>query len=204
MTPALRAFVGAFRSATFRSASAPGVVSDPTLMAARDAAESARFEARDLAHLGRYEHAPLLLPPVALDELCGIAASAAGCPVALCAQSLLRLRAGDYTLSADDAARTERFGRDEPFLDLTLDLSPSATGEAEVVFTHGTVACFTVTQRPGELGLAERTTSNGRYDRYLTHRVGARVVTRLRLLLSLPVSSDAERTQASELDRVER
>ena len=188
MTPELRDFVGAFRSATFRSASAPGVVSERTLLAAREAAESVRFEARDLAHLGRYEHAPLLLPPFALDELCGIAASAAGRPVTIRSQTLFRLRAGDYTLTADDESRTSGFAPDEPFLDLTLDVSPDATGEAEVVFTHGPVSCFTVTQRPGELGLAERTIANGRYDRYLTHRVGERVVTRLRLLLSLPVS----------------
>jgi len=63
-----------------------------------------------------------------------------------------------------------------------IDLSDVATGEAEVVFTHDGVAYFTVPQRPGQLGIAERSPTVGRYDRYLTHRVGAATVVRLRAL----------------------
>lgn len=183
MTDALRRFLGMFRSATFRSASAGGVVSDDALASVRRCADLARFETFDLAHRGRYERAELALPDAVAEELKAIGSAAVGRTVAPRRQALFRLRSGDYSLSADDAAWTSGLGEGEPFLDVTLDASATATGEAEVVFTHRGVACFTAAQRPGELGLAERTIANGRYDRYLTHRVGVSVVLRLRVLL---------------------
>jgi hypothetical protein len=184
MSPALRAFVGAFRATTFRSASGASVCSERALAAARAAAGAARYDTVDLAHRGRYERSDDPIPGPVAAELLEIASAAAGRPLALRDHAMLRMRAGDYSLRADDAAWTGRLGSSASFFDLTLDLSAVTTGEAEVVFTHGDIAYFTVAQRPGQLGMAERTTATGRYDRYLTHRVGEAVVVRLRVLLA--------------------
>ena len=180
-TEALRALVVDFRRTTLRSATADGLVSEEALADARRTLASARFDRFDLAHLGAYHQSSHAVPERLSGELAAIAAEAIGRPVALRAHRWMRLGAGDYSLLADDQAWTAR-PREEGVLDVTVDLSDAATGEAEVVFTHDGVAYFTVPQRPGQVGIAERSPTVGRYDRYLTHRVGAAVVVRLRAL----------------------
>ncbi len=187
MTSALRAFTASFRAATLRSASAGELCSAAAMAEVRALAARARFVRFDLAHRGAYEVSEERVPDRAARELVEIAAAAAGRPVSIARHAYVRLRAGDYSLVADDEALLAASSAAPdagPPLDLTLDLSDVATGEAEVVFTHRGRAFFTVAQRPGEVGLVERLPSVRRYDRYLTHRVGASVVLRLRLWLA--------------------
>jgi hypothetical protein len=184
MSQAEAAFVASFRRVTLRSSGADDICPADVLAAARDGAERARFEAFDLAHQGRYERSEQPIPDRVAEELARIASEASGRPVAVRRHRWMRMRAGDYSLRADDGAWLESAGIPAEPLDMTLDLSLMSTGEADVVFTHEGTAYFTVPQRPGQIGLAERTPSVERYDRYLTHRVGDRVVLRLRLLLA--------------------
>jgi hypothetical protein len=184
MSPAEAAFVASFGRVTLRSASADDVCPADVLAAARDGAGRARFEAFNLAHQGRYERSEAPIAEPVAEALARIASAASGRPVAVRRHRWMRLRAGDYSLRADDAAWLEHAGIPADPLDMTLDLSLVSTGEADVVFTHEGTAFFTVPQGPGQIGLAERTPSVERYDRYLTHRVGDRVVVRLRLLLA--------------------
>jgi hypothetical protein len=184
MNEGLVGLVESFGRATLRSASARGVVPEAVLAEARRAAEEAGFEAFDLAHRGLFERSEHPLPPLVERSLVEIASLVAGRPLVIARHELMRFRAGGYSLRAEDHLWVgPRLGVGDPPLDVSLDLSTVATGEAEVVFTHAGVAYFTVPQRPGELGVAERGPSTGRFDRYLTHRVGSAVIVRLRALL---------------------
>ncbi|NUO48028.1 MAG: hypothetical protein HOV80_04145 [Polyangiaceae bacterium] len=178
---AMRGLVADFRRTTLRSATASGLVSEEALDEARRILASTRFERFDLAHRGGYSVSDQAVPERLASELAAIASEAAARPVSLLAHRWMRLIAGDYSLLADDEAWEARTS-EEGVLDVTVDLSDVATGEAEVVFTHDGVAYFTVPQRPGQVGIAERSPTVGRYDRYLTHRVGAATVMRLRAL----------------------
>jgi hypothetical protein len=140
------------------------------------------FASFDVANRGRYGHSRVSVPRGVLDALTGLSSACVGGGVRLASHRWYRFRRGDYSLCRDDAAWIP--GGIAGALDLTLDLSTCATGEAEVVFTHRGQAFFTVPQRPGEVGLVERGPTIERYDRYLTHRTGTQVVERLRLLLT--------------------
>ena len=101
-----------------------------------------------------------------------------GRPVRVVAHRWVWMARGDYALTVDDAwaSRLAPEG-----VHAIIDLSLTATGEAEVVFTHRGQAFFTMPQRPGEVALVERGPTVRRYDRYLTHRVGEAIVSRLEI-----------------------
>jgi hypothetical protein len=178
---ARRTLVLDFRRTTLRSATAEGLISDAALAEAQRTLASARFERFDLAHRGSYHASGDRIPDRIAGELSAIVEEVAGRPVSLHAHRWMRLVAGDYSLLADDEAWSAR-PREEGVIDVTVDLSDGACGEAEVVFTHDGVAYFTVPQRSGQVGIAERSPTVGRYDRYLTHRVGTATILRLRAL----------------------
>lgn len=181
MSAELNALVADFRRTTLRSATSNGLLSRASLAEARSAALALRFEPFDLAHRGRYEASEGDVPVRLAEELTAIVSAVAGRSVGMGVYRWTRMRAGDYSLAADDEAWSVRV---EGVLDVVADISVIATGEAEVVFTHGGAAYFTVPQQPGQLGIAERSPSVARYDRYLTHRVGDAVVVRLRALFA--------------------
>jgi len=186
MNRATADLVTAFGAVTFRSAHGAGVVSPRAVDAARAAAGAARFEPFDLAHRGRYSFSDASVPEVVVTELIALGALCTGHRLALFSHRFVRLSRGDYALEADDAAWAPAVAPDAPPpLDVTLDLSTRETGEAEVVFTRGGAAFFTVAQRPGEVGLVERSAGVARYERYLTHRAGDAQVIRLRLWLAV-------------------
>ncbi len=186
MNRATAELVTAFGAVTFRSAHGASVVSEGAIDVARAAAEAARFEPFDLAHRGRYAFSDARVPEPVVTELVALGALCTGRRLGLRQHRWVRMVRGDYALEADDAAWVPTVSSDtSPPLDVTLDVSTRETGEAEVVFTRGGAAFFTVAQRPGEVGLVERSPGVARYERYLTHRVGDAQVVRLRLWLAV-------------------
>lgn len=169
-----------FVEARLPAVSADTLVETSVLSAAIDALEGVAFERYDLADRGAYDTADTPAPPRVEAALTEIASTLARRSLEVHARRWYRMKAGDYTLVKDD-----RWAIAEPpgWIDLSLDLSLEPTEEAEVVFTHRGAPFFTVPQRLGAIGLVERGPTVGRFDRYLTHRVGDRVVARLRLLL---------------------
>lgn len=169
-----------FVEARLPAASADTLIETSVLSDAVDALDRVSFERHDLADRGAYDTAEAPAPARVEAALTEIASTIARRPLEVRARRWYRLRAGDYTLAKDD-----RWAFIEPpgWIDLSLDLSVEPTEEAEVVFTHRGAPFFTVPQRFGAIGLVERGPTVGRFDRYLTHRVGDRIVARLRLLL---------------------
>ncbi|MDB4966169.1 MAG: hypothetical protein JWN44_1858 [Myxococcales bacterium] len=101
-------------------------------------------------------------------------------PLRLRAFQWLRLRRGDYQLLKHDA-------RERPpaaHVELIVDLSAAATGEAELVYTDGGATLFYVPQLPGSVAVIERPPALLRYQRYLCLRVADAEVHRLRLTLA--------------------
>jgi len=145
----------------------------------RAAASAARFDRFDLAHWGRYDVSNDEPPRDALAALVGVAAACVGTPLERVMHRWVRLGRGDYALVRDDRARFERLSPHG--YDVVVDLSETASGEAEIVFTHRGQAFFTMPQRPREIAFVRRGPTVQRYARYLTHRVGDRSVLRLEL-----------------------
>ncbi|MSP63743.1 MAG: hypothetical protein EXR72_26035 [Myxococcales bacterium] len=102
-----------------------------------------------------------------------------GSSLRLVAARWLRFGHGDYALLKGDDGRTS-----EPGVELTVDFSEAATGEADVVYLGaGPGDLWAVPQQPGGIVLCDRQRAPYRYERYLTHRVGEAEVHRLRLTL---------------------
>lgn len=156
------------------------ILDTSVLAAALEAIETLSFERRDLADQGVYDHASDAAAPEVEEALVELASRIARTPLEARARRWYRMRAGDYTLVKDDRWITEAA---PGWLDLSVDLSPEPTGEAEVVFMHRGAPFFTAPQRLGVVSLVTRGPTVTRFDRYLTHRVGSREVQRLRLLL---------------------
>ncbi|NUP13272.1 MAG: hypothetical protein HOW73_45110 [Polyangiaceae bacterium] len=175
------------QAASFRTSRLPAVAVDdaidPSIVRqTREAAAHVTFEGFDLAHRGRYAFSTEPIPPAALEALVDVASRCSGEVLSVTAHRYVRLRCGDYVLARDDESFCAAVAPHA--IDLSLDLSVDLTCEAEVVFTHRSQAFFTVPQRPGVVGIVRRMPTVGRYERYLTHRVGALEVVRLRLVLS--------------------
>jgi len=145
----------------------------------RHAARKVHFARFDLAHRGRFEVSNDEPPPNALVALTEIVSACAGEPIQIAMHRWVRLRRGDYELVRNDAERSARLA--PRGLDVIVDASETASNEAEVVFTHRGQAFFTMSQRPGMLAIVARRPTVQRYARYLTHRLGDRVVLRLEL-----------------------
>ena len=147
------------------------------LRAQVSAAGLARYDEPDRGH---YEHNRELAIPPLFDDLRAIAEELVQRPLHLDHACWLRLRHRDYQLIKDDA-------RDRPIadthLELTLDHSALATGQAELVYTDGQES-WVVPQVPGAIAIVEREPWLYRYARYLNLGVGDAVVDRLRLSLS--------------------
>ncbi|MFO0612031.1 MAG: hypothetical protein U0414_05565 [Polyangiaceae bacterium] len=170
----------------FRGARLPAISSGSLLDAglvtrARDALLEIACERYELADRGAYDTSEVAAPGDVEDSIAVAASSVVGAPLEVIARRWYRMRAGDYTLAKDD--RWAHEARDALWYDVSLDVSREATSEAEIVFTHRGSAFFTVPQRFGELAVVARGPTVARFDRYLTHRVGSRIVERLRLLL---------------------
>lgn len=162
-------------AAELRAVLLPSAVDDAVAAELRARAEAAGWTRYALADRGRFDHDDALQVDPLWDELGGLAASIAGAPVTLARGRWLRQRRGDYSLVKDDS-RTRPPG---PLVELALDVSSGASGEAEAVFLDGT-ASFVMPQIPGVLAVVERSATTVRYLRPPTVRgVGGHDVIRL-------------------------
>lgn len=168
------------RAAPFPHLMVPGAVEPATADALRDLLDAAGTEPFAIADRGRYRWNGSLRVDELWAALADFAGRITGAPLAVRAARWLRFGRGDYALVKDDS-RTRPPG---DHVELTLDLSASATGEAELVYTAlpdgpGTM----LPQLPHVLFLVERTPASTRYDRPVTLRAGGVEVVRLRLWL---------------------
>ncbi len=143
------------------------------LMRLAEGVEMSRFA---LAHRGSYRRGEVDAAHPALEELGLVASVVLGRTLRVVGAELRRFVRGDYSLLGDDAGELES-------IELSVDLSGEATGEGELVYTHRGEAFLAPPQLPGGLVLATRSGTVGRYERYLTHRVGEREIVRLRVSL---------------------
>jgi hypothetical protein len=176
---AIDALGRAFRGARLPAVASAEIVEVDVLREAREALDRVALTRFDVADRGAYDASDAPAPAHVESALAAIASSIAGRALAVSDRRWYRFCAGDYTLVKDD-----RWSATAPgWIDLSLDLSLEPTGEGEVVFAHRGEVFFTVPQTLGAVGVAERGATVSRFDRYLTHRVGDRVVERLRLRL---------------------
>lgn len=172
----------AYREAVLPAVTIDGGISEVAFDELRVAAKTLVAEPFDVADRGHYGLCREPLPERPLAELIELAERCTGTSLACVEQRWTWLRRGDYSLRRDDVLRLPA-GRKH--VDVTIDLSDAACPEAQVVFTHREQACFSVPQAPGAIAIVALGPTVGRYDRYLTHRVGDHVVVRARLVFEL-------------------
>lgn len=127
---------------------------------------------------GRYEINHELTAPELFEELRELVEHIVERPVRVGPAHWLRLRHRDYALIKGDA-KTRAPGL---HVEVTLDFSPRATEQAEIVYTDGAEA-WMVPQQPGSVAIVERDTWLYRYERYIDHCVAGGSIYRLRLAL---------------------
>jgi hypothetical protein len=157
----------------------PELVGEELAAAMRAQLDDIGFEAFCEPDRGRYEINRDLAVPELFEELRELVEHIVERPVQVGPAHWLRLRHRDYALLKADA-KSRASGR---HVEVTLDVSARATGQAEIVYTDG-VASWAVAQQPGSVAIVERDAWLYRYDRYLDHRVAGAVIYRLRLALS--------------------
>ena len=168
--PAMRALARRYGESPLMAAHATAQIDRlGALMAFADRLETSRVT---LAHLGSYRRASIdpMLPVLA--DLGAVGSTIVGRTLSIVSAELRRFERGDYSLLRDDRGEASS-------VELSIDLSREATGEGELIYTHRGEAFLAPPQLPGGLVLATRSETVGRYDRYLTHRVGKREVVRL-------------------------
>lgn len=141
--------------------------------------DEAGFSPFRLRHLGCYERRDTVPSAALVAELHELAEYVTATSLAVTDSACLRLRQGDYVLGQ---AGEPTFGEQRGY-ELTLDVSASSSGEAQVVYARRGEHFFAAPQLAASVALVERRPSITRYDRYLNHRIGDRVVHRIRLAL---------------------
>jgi len=155
------------------------LVAEPRAVVMRVQVDEVGFEWFDEPDRGRFEHNRELAAPELFEELRELAELIVERPVQLGPTRWVRLGRGDYALiKADAKARAA----DRRYVELTLDFSARATGQAEIIYTDG-VESWVVGQLPGSVAIVEREPWLYRYERYLDHRVANGVIYRLGVAL---------------------
>lgn len=144
---------------------------------------TADFRDYFIADRGRYRVSELPVERALLEGLVELAAALTGAYVRPAFARWTRLAHGDYAQPKDDALFWSARGGGRA-LDLTLDLSASASDEAQLIYSNGAGA-LVLPQTPGCLALVDRHRPLIRYERYVNHRAGAAEVLRLRLVLDV-------------------
>lgn len=170
---------GAFRDHRCHHVMVPAAVAETVLVKLRDDVARAAFGVFDEPDRGRYERATELAIPAVFDEVRAIAEQLVERPLAVERTVWQRLRHRDYLLIKGDA----RERMETAHVEVTLDFSAAATGQAEMIYTDG-FESWPVNQEPGSVTIVAREPWLFRYDRYLTAAVGDKVVHRLRMLLA--------------------
>lgn len=157
----------------------PAAIDDADAAALRARLDAAGTTPFWIADRGRYACNATLVDAPLWDALIGFASGAVDRPLRVIGARWLRFGRGDYALVKDDA-RTRPAG---PHVELVLDLSATASGEAEIVYGDG-AAIVSVPQVPTLLSLVDRGPTSTRYERPPTVRGGGGEIVRLRLWLT--------------------
>lgn len=173
---ALRAM---FQATRFRHVLVPGVFPEEAAASLREELGGSELAVFDEPDRGRYEFATEPAVPTLFEDMRGLAQQVLGRPLVVARATWLRLRHRDYLLLKGDAGT--RMSTEH--VELTLDFSAEATGSGEMIYTDG-YESWPVPQEPGSVTIALREPWVFRYDRYLPHTVGDKLVHRLRLLLT--------------------
>jgi hypothetical protein len=175
MEGAAEAFRESMAVATPRSVLLPSVIDDATAADLRARVDAAGWTPYALADRGRFHYCDTLRVDPLWDELTAVASSLAGARLAIVRARWMRLRRGDYSLVKEDCATRP----DGPHLELVLDISSGASGEAEVVYIEGADA-LAVPQMTGILSIVARTPAITRFQRPPTIRsIGGHDIVRL-------------------------
>ena len=156
----------------------PGAMLAEAREALRESAAGAPITVMAIADRGSYRQVSMPDSPF-LEILAEYASAIAGETLVVRGAALRRLARGDYSLTKDDTHPLAGLRAE-----LLVDLSSAATGEAEVTWTDGGSRTVALLQSPGSVALVERAPGIHRHERYLTARVGERVVERLYLSLA--------------------
>lgn len=168
-----------FRESRCHHVVVAGFLTPETARELRTQIDAAPFTRFDIPDRGHYEHTDELALPALFGDLRAIAERITERALRLDQVRWLRLRHRDYQLLKDDASERPSTSH----VELTLDVSASTTGQAELVYTDGHES-WVVPQVAGALAIVLREPWLYRYARYLNHGVGAAVIHRLRLSLS--------------------
>jgi hypothetical protein len=176
--PLLETFRGMFRKQ--RWVMVPSAAPPESTLLLRAWAGAFGLEPFFIADRGRYHRNDTFVDDELFDALRRLAERIVEAPLSVGPPRWLRFGHGDYALTHGDA--TER--PTGSFIELTLDFSDTETGQGAVVYTDG-IGRIVLPQWPGSLALVERPAKLYRYERYLTHRVQASQIFRLRLPLGI-------------------
>lgn len=168
------------RGADVRHLMVPDAIQPEVATALRAQLDAAGCEPFAIADRGRYRWNGALRVEALWTSLADFAGRVTGAALEVRGARWLRFGRGDYALIKDD------FGTRPPgdHVELTLDLSIAATGEAELVYAaRPDGVALMMPQLPSMLLLVERTAASTRYDRPVTLRAGGAEVIRLRLWL---------------------
>lgn len=193
--PPIRELRAAYGGVRPRHVVVPDVI-EPAAAAALRARLAGHWSTYDVPDRGRFAIAATAPEPELFSRLCVLTAAITGRTLRVGAHRWTRLGRGDYALMRADAALRATGGH----IEASLDLSPAATGEADIVYLdRGDLAV--VAQVPGSLAIVGRRPSTWRFDRYLTARVDDGTVWRLRLALlpiRRPAGSGSRRTTGGD------
>jgi hypothetical protein len=179
MTDAIDAVRARFRDGRCHQVVLQELLAEERAAPMRDQLDAAGFEPYYEPDRGRYELNRTLEGGELFEELRQLAELIAERPVTIGPFRWTRHRHRDYALIKDDAKPRLVEGA---YLELILDFSARATGQAEIVYTEGKES-WPIPQMPGALAVVERAPGLYRYERYLDHRVADTVLHRLRLAL---------------------
>jgi hypothetical protein len=170
---------GRFRDGRCHHVVLPELVAEDRAAPMRAYVDEAGFAPFYEPDRGRYEINGDLAVPELFEELRELAEQIVEHPLQIGPARWVRLRHRDYALLKGDAKTR---ASEDKHLEVTLDFSSRATGQAEIVYTDG-VEPWAVVQQPGSVAIVERDPWMYRYERYLDHRVADGVIYRLRLAL---------------------
>jgi hypothetical protein len=166
-----------WRSPPVPSLLLPPLLPDDVRAALRERVIAAGLTDFWIADRGRYRRNDTHVETELFDGLRDLAGRLVDAPLVVRAARWAALARGDYALYKDDAGAGSA-------VEVIVDLSARATGEAEVMYSDGGAFTLAVPQRPGAIGFVARDRSVMRYSRYLGCRVGDAEVVRLILSLS--------------------
>ena len=178
MSPDAPSIRARFREGRCHHVVMPELVAEDRAASMRAQLDEVGFASFDEPDRGRYEINRELMAPELFEELRELVDHIIERPMRVGPAHWLRLRHRDYELIKGDA-KTRAPGL---HVEVTLDFSPRATEQAEIVYTDGAES-WVVPQQPGSLAVVERDAWLYRYERYIDHRVAGGSIYRLRLAL---------------------